>query len=448
LIILTVSALAVAVLVHPAPENGNYSRALAELTSVEERFDRPRVEQMLLTHAHAQAKQPLQPVVDQVAALRPVALKLSDPALSLDPIVHVQLASLTDIDRLTQADAAVPASIAGLSGLGRALAWRLAHTKAGQSVTLRSAELQPAAVSDADVSREDEIFAFQSAKMEASAAVEKASAHAEQLDHLYEARVKWHVSRKLRVETYQARQEAHKALRDAQRALRDADKRYTSAATATLDAKPEQAGAMTERGVVRLSLELPEGIIVYVIPVLVTQRTVAIPPLQGASFRATREAGLWNAVKDLNVADARRLVQERFTWHNRHIEIGGMKLGGMTVLQLLPCVLPLLLQLLLTRMRAVTRTYNPFRTRVRSALPRIGFRTRLLDAVAVVILPLTAAAFAVTSLILVGQLPALPLLAAVACLLLGGYAFIKLGELQRLAEDVVRSHSVPPAEQE
>jgi hypothetical protein len=111
-------------------------------------------------------------------------------------------------------------------------------------------------------------------------------------------------------------------------------------------------------------------------------------------------------------------------------------------------VLPLLLQLLLTRMRAVTRTYNPFRTRVRSALPRIGFRTRLLDAVAVVILPLTAAAFAIMSLILVGQLPALPLVAAVACLLLGSYAFIKLGELQRLAEDVVRSHSVPPAEQE
>jgi hypothetical protein len=103
---------------------------------------------------------------------------------------------------------------------------------------------------------------------------------------------------------------------------------------------------------------------------------------------------------------------------------------------------------LLSRMRAVSLNYNPFRTRVKTALPRVGFRTRVLDALAVVVLPLAATVLAVASLVIVGQIPALPLVAAVACLLLGAYAYVKLGELQRLMEDVVRSHSVPPPEQQ
>jgi hypothetical protein len=77
-------------------------------------------------------------------------------------------------------------------------------------------------------------------------------------------------------------------------------------------------------------------------------------------------------------------------------------------------------------------------------MPRVGFKSRVLDAVVLVILPFGAGACAAAALLMIGQVPALPVLAAVACLLLGGYAFTKLGDLQNLVEDVVRSHSNPP----
>jgi hypothetical protein len=98
------------------------------------------------------------------------------------------------------------------------------------------------------------------------------------------------------------------------------------------------------------------------------------------------------------------------------------------------------------RMRAAARSYNPFGTKVRGPMPRVGFWNRPLDAVIVIVLPVLAAISATASLVLVGRVPALPVLNAVVCLLLGGYAFMKLGELQTLIEEVVRSHSNRPPE--
>jgi hypothetical protein len=119
----------------------------------------------------------------------------------------------------------------------------------------------------------------------------------------------------------------------------------------------------------------------------------------------------------------------------------------MTVLQFLPCLLPLLQILLLLRTRAVGAGYNPFGTTIDSALPQVGFRSRLLDALVIVILPVVAAACAASSLLLIGQVPVLPVLTAIVCLLSGFYVLGKLGELQSLVEAMVHSHSShPPAQ--
>ncbi len=39
------------------------------------------------------------------------------------------------------------------------------------------------------------------------------------------------------------------------------------------------------------------------------------------------------------------LTRSKFTWHYRYVELGGIRVGGMTLLQVLPCILPLLLKL-------------------------------------------------------------------------------------------------------
>jgi hypothetical protein len=106
--------------------------------------------------------------------------------------------------------------------------------------------------------------------------------------------------------------------------------------------------------------------------------------------------------------------------------------------------LPLLLLLLLRRLKAAGGSYSPFTTEVRGELPRVGLKTRALELLALVILPCLAAASAATALLFVGQLPVLPALSAAACLVLGSSAFGKLGDLQELVASVVHSHSYPP----
>jgi hypothetical protein len=149
-------------------------------------------------------------------------------------------------------------------------------------------------------------------------------------------------------------------------------------------------------------------------------------------------------VQDKDAAQAIDAVRSHFTWHYRYVELGGIKVGGMTLLQLLPALLPLVLMLMLVRIRRVSVTYNPFGTMESTVLPRVGFGPRVLDGLALAILPFVAAILTTISLMAVGQLPVLPLLAAFASLGLGAYVFIELGSLQSLIDAVSRSHSTPP----
>jgi hypothetical protein len=457
LIVVTVVALVVAALVHPAPDNADYRRALAELTSLGRRFDRHAVEAALLTQAKAQAQRPLASLAQQVSALSPVAVRAASAA-SIDPLAQLQIVSLAEIEHYSQPGVSLPLSVADQSSVASSLAWRLARELASvakdpatdRTFVLRSAQLQAAPVAESAMALELEVFQLQTSKQSAAAAADSASTKLTDLERLYEARVKWRVSQQLRNDTYKSLLEAKKTSRDAQRAWRDAEKRYEVAAATALalgsdTPTSQKAGAAAaDRGVLQVEVQGPAGVKHFAVPVRLKTLQAALPPLQGAALKQTRAAGLWDEVQGLDIAQATQLVQQRFNWHNRNIELAGVHLGGAIVLQLMPCVLPLLLWFLLSRMRAVSLDYNPFRTRVKGALPRVGFPTRLLDALAIVVLPLIAAVFATASLLYVGAIPALPLLAAVASLLLGYFAYVKLGELQRLMEEVVRSHSVPP----
>ena len=47
-------------------------------------------------------------------------------------------------------------------------------------------------------------------------------------------------------------------------------------------------------------------------------------------------------------------VRDHFNWHNRSIDLGGLKLSGAIALHVLPCLLPLLLLLVRGRIRNVS----------------------------------------------------------------------------------------------
>lgn len=445
LIVVTIVAFAIALLVRPAPDNADYRRALAELTSLERRFERSSVEAAMLAHAKAQGREPVAQLSKQIKALRPITLQPATTLTGIEPLATLEIATLADIDRYAASGATLPLQVADLSSVASSLAWRLTRElPQGVPVTLQAAELSIAPVAAAALEVEAEVAALQSSQQAARATTERTSAQLASITALYEARVKRRVSRQLRSDTYKSLLEARKSHGEAERALRDIDKRYEAAVA---KAAQPAAQAAAGYGLLTLALTWPGTTQHYAVPVRVKTVHAQLPPLKGVTLKQTHKAGLWAELSHLDAASAARAVVQRFNWHKQHIELAGVELSGSTVLQLCPCILPLMLLWLLRRMRAVTLDYNPFRTRVQGALPRVGFPSRLLDALAIVVLPLTSAALAVSALMIVGQIPALPLLAAVSCLIVGAYAFVKLGELQRLMEDVVRSHSVPPPEE-
>jgi hypothetical protein len=277
--------------------------------------------------------------------------------------------------------------------------------------------------------------------------VDAAKTELDAADELYDKQRKWKLPWKILAKTHEARQQAKGVLADKQRALKAVERRYASAhKRTTRNYEQHTVPPIPNRGVAQVSITQNGKQTLYQIPVAIAVREVPVPSLNGAALPYTQEAGLWEEVRGLDADGAIAAVRAHFNWHYRYVELMGIKLGGMTVLQLLPCILPLLLAASLWRMRAVAGAYNPFTTRVRGSLPRIGFGSRVLDALVLVVMPLTAAGCAMTSLMLVGQVPALPVLTAVVCLVLGIHTFTRLGELQNLRDDVVRSHSYPPPE--
>src|ERR1700712_1190310 len=168
LIVVTVVALIVAALVHPAPDNADYRRALAELTSLDKRFDRHAVEAALLTQAKAQAQRPLASLAQQVSAFRPVAVR-AEPTASIDPLAQLQIVSLADIEHYWQPGVTLPLSVADQSSVASSLAWRLARELASlakdaasdRTFVLRSAQLQAVPVAESAVALESEGFQLQ-----------------------------------------------------------------------------------------------------------------------------------------------------------------------------------------------------------------------------------------------------------------------------------------------
>src|SRR5690554_532537 len=77
LIVVTIVAFVIAAIVLPEPDNADYRRALAELTSLQRRFDRSAVEKSMLEHAAAQGRQPLLPLSQQISQLRPIKVQVA-----------------------------------------------------------------------------------------------------------------------------------------------------------------------------------------------------------------------------------------------------------------------------------------------------------------------------------------------------------------------------------
>jgi len=446
LLFLLAAGIAVAMLARPVPENQRLRGALFELEAFQAHFDRPMIERTLLESALAQGRQPLRAVV----AASTYRLSLASSSAAVDPLATLDLSTLAAAQRFSEPKRTLPIGVPDLTQLGESLAVRLTHEDPSQSgAQLEHIALRPAQVDEAALSREEEVASTFGARAAYAREISAAQDALTQLQRDLKTRRTSALKSKLkgkakppsawqiRKQLNEQRKLAKTTLATLQRKQQRLDERLSTLAQfepvqyMTLSMPPVPSAAVAVISVSRAGVQSE-----YQIPVRLRLLDVPVQSLQGTELRETQHAELWNEIKDLTPARAIEVVRSRFNWHYRY--------SGMTLLQLLPTALPLLLGLALMRIRAVSEVYNPFSMRVRDRLPFVGYGSRLADALALVVLPLTAALFAIASLMIVGQVPALPLLTGVIGLVLGVYAFIELGQLKNWIEELVRSHGHRP----
>lgn len=445
LLSLLVASLVLSVLALPRGRNRDYMTALEELKAFQSAFQQKLFEKELLDYAQKQGLLRASDVAAQVKGPGVPKVQATKGATDVLPRAVLTLDTLGEVDARASGATTLPIGVLDVAQLGASIAWRLSRVSPVPEgpVQLGSVTLGPDGASEADVKREREIPTLRQLSLDADKAFAKAEKRLQAAEDLYTARRKWKASWKMMLKADEGRKEARAALDEAtaDRDRKRADyERAAKLAEAWKGAKADDA----VRAAATVSVVVGGQSLSLVIPVALETREAALPQLKGIGLAATRTAGLWDEVQGKSVEQAIDAVRSHFTWHYRYVELFGLKLGGMTLLHVLPVLLPAVLFLLLVQIRRVSVSYNPFGTVEALSLPRVGLGPRVVDAAVLAILPFVAAILATISLIAIAEIPVLPLLSGFLSLGLGAYVFIELGSLQSLIEAVSRSHSTPP----
>lgn len=451
---LVIASIALGLLAFPRGNNQAYTAALDELTAFQQAFKQAELEKSLLDYARAQGV--VQPALVQraITGTQVPKVQLSAKAAPILPFAEIHLRTLTEVVEHAQPGSTLDIGSLTPAPLATSIAWRLARiAPAPPHYELQSIAIEPAQYTPADIELEAQVERSRVETLAAERAAAEADRKLNNSEEVFEARRKRRLPWKILLKFDEARKEARATLGERQKALTETRTRYedeVKRAEATAAKAPSFTGPLPSKyALAQVTLTGAAGAETKLrVPVALEIRKAKLPQIGGTTFTATREAGLWDTAKDQTAEQAIDLTRSKFTWHYRYFEVGGIRIGGMTLLQALPCILPLILLLLLGRIRRVAGTYNPFGMTIDTSLPRVGLGSRALELTVLVFLPLVAIVLTALALWAVSQAPILPVLAAFAAGALGGYAYVELGGLQNLIEAVVRSHSNPPAKPE
>jgi hypothetical protein len=450
---LVLCAVIVLLLPFPLGHNRTWSQVVTELTAFQQAFSRPKVEASLSDFAKQQGTLGLDQVIASLAqgSLTHTGipkLTLAKEAQPIVPTTRIELRTLADALAHGQGGVTAPLAMPQLNGLATALAWRITREAVrhpADSYALVSVVLSPGAATSSDIALEMKTHDARIAALHATTAFNAADRAHTELADLYESRRKWKATWKVMTRTAAQRNEAKATL--------DASKQAMDAALANYEALAKRGESWVARNVdgkdvdtraaaATVSLRsLPSGqALTLVLAVAMDVREVAVPPLTGTAFRVTQDSGLWPDVKDKTADEAIAIARARFTWHTRGPRLGGIQLGGLTLLHGMPLLLPLLMWLIVRRARASESSYNPFDLNAAEGVSRVGSPLPVVDGLLAIGLPSAACAMCAYALVQLGEVPALPVLALLTSLGLGVLCFVKLSELRTLVDDVLRSH--------
>jgi hypothetical protein len=428
----------------PMRGDGATLDVLDEVSAFDAGFDRAQLEKTLLAHAQGQGLVQLDAVAKAAAGEGVPELKVASGAQPIAPRASLALATLGDVHALTGKDASLALGVPSPDSLGQALSWRLSRRSGAQGFELLGVEVGKQGCSDEDLAREREVGTARIARLRAQQQLAAATKDLEEAEALYEARRKWKAPWKSIVKANEKRTETQGIKNRADKALGQADAQYEALAK---PAEQLQASASETCALATARLrELPGGqSFELTVPTAIEQRGVPVGSLTGSDFPVAHASGLWDELAKLSPKQAIAKLRDRFSWHYRYVEVApGIKLGGMTVLQLAPLALLPFFFALIRRSRGVGASYNPFDRPAGEVLPMVGFGLSALNLLVLLFLPLAGCALCTWSLIELEQLPVVPVLCVLGCVGLGGSSQLALGELLELREAVTRSHSNPP----
>jgi len=337
-------------------------------------------------------------------------------------------------------------AVPDLSSVGPSVACRHARVAPGAAVELLSARAMAAEVSAEDLAAERTLPALQLASEQAAKAAGDAERRLAQAETTLENRTKKRrPPRKQLDKLREARAEARAHFAEKASAANSAKAIYDGAAEAREKPRHQRdVPPLPELGILKVALSLDGAPSELDVPVAFKKRTVEVSPLPAASFGALRTEGLWDSLKTGDGLAAQASVSQGLHWHLRSAEVLGWSVQAALVLQFLPLLMPLCLLFVLRRIRTLAVSYSPFTTEVRGALPRPGFQSRVLEALAVLVLPIVACGSAATALLMISATPVIPVLSAALSFMHGLRAYGKLDDLRVMVESVVQSHSYPP----
>ncbi len=430
----------------PLGGNGRLMTGLRELMGFDQGFDRGKLEAFLFESAAGQGEVALAEVAARANRQREGLLSLPEsPPPPVVPLAGVQLATLAAVNAFCGQKASVEIGSPRPQQLSDSLVWRLPKREDGAGYELRKAELLPALVDRADVELEEKVIAARNEARERRKAYLQARRSYEKADARFVTLRKRRAHWRPMLKAQEKRDEARAETEARRKEMDQADQEYeTLALQARKYRQPETSAKASPGAVQRAAVAVTLGQegatepIRIVFPLSLRVRPVPVLPLTGCAFTATKAAGIWEEVSELDAEQAIARVQAKFSWH-----YGGV---GKAFLQVAPVVLLCLVGILFLRIRKASASYNPFdKISGVGGLPLVGLKPAVLNLLVIVLLPLLGCVLCVWSLMQIDVIPAAPILSALLVLGLGALCYARMNELSNLRDAVNRSHRASQA---
>lgn len=429
----------------PRLEDGRRLQALRTLEALAAEFDPATFEAERLREAEGSAAPSLAELVKEVEGPGVKGLSAGSAAPELFRAAPLSLSTLGDV--VGQSRPGTVVSVAGpdIQGMVVGLRWRIGRLGSAADTTLTGLRLGEGSANGHQLTTEANV---ESKRLEAIEE-RKAFVKARKRFHHYRDRAKrlkkQGASRTLQRKSAGKRREVFDEMSAAQLVLEGARTRYQTIADQAATFLPgESAGApglvviatVLRAGEARTELRIPVPKVKYQAKL----EPAALPD----GLKELSDGPLWPTLQHTTAEAALPPMRAGLSWHLWGRDIGPLRVGGATVLQLFPLLLVLPLLRLRRRCQVVANDYDPFHHPGRE-LPAMGTRVAIFDTLALVGLPVLLVAMAVYALHRIDALPMAGLITggvAIAAAVVAERAWARLRDLRA---DVKRTSMMPPA---